>query len=113
MITKFTVDPNNYALEYLSGNDKFWQNIKEYKNEHYPNHDNDFWVLNLIVKDLLYKDAWFSPDITNNGNYGIITTQNKQKFTISDDTFAVLENISADDQQAILTDIANALMLEK
>lgn len=101
---KFTVNPDNRNLEFIAGDDAFWNEIDKTYNYKHIYAMND---LNRFLYDLRFNheiDDRFKPV------YGEVTNAHCETFTVNDDMYVLLCNVWPDDQQKILSEIVTAFV---
>lgn len=105
---KFTVDPDDRTLEFIAGDNDFWQAI----NKDYAPYVHDMSDLNDILNDLLFNNKYVIGKKRGgfDAYYGDVIDINWAKLTLRGDTFNTLEQLNPREQQAILSDIATAFV---
>lgn len=105
---KFTVDPDDRTLEFIAGDNDFWQAI----NKDYAPYVHDMSDLNDILNDLLFNNKYVIGKKRGgfDAYYGDVIDINWAKLTLRGDTFNTLEQLNPEAQQAILSDIATAFV---
>ena len=105
---KFTVDPDDRTLNFIAGDNDFWQAI----NKDYAPYVYDMSELNDILNDLLFNNKYVVGKKRGgfDAYYGYVIDINWAKLTLRGDTFNTLEQLNPEAQQAILSDIATAFV---
>lgn len=105
---KFAVDPDDRTLEFIAGDNDFWQAI----NNDYTPYTSDMSDLNDILNDLLFNNKYVIGKKRGgfDAYYGDVIDKNYNKVMLREDTFNILEHLEPEEQQAILADIATAFV---
>lgn len=105
---KFAIDPDDRTLEFIAGDNDFWQAI----NKDYTPYVHDMSDLNDILNDLLFNNKYVIGKKRGgfDAYYGDVIDAQWDKVILREDTFNTLEKLNPKEQQAILADIATAFV---
>lgn len=105
---KFAVDPDDRTLEFIAGDNDFWQAI----NNDYAPYVHDMSDLNDILNDLLFNNKYVIGKKRGgfDAYYGDVIDTHWNKVILREDTFNTLQKLNPKEQQAILDDIATAFV---
>lgn len=96
MKVKFAVDPDDFTIEFVAGNETFWNQFGD--------NEPDIYDLDRLVTMPDYDHSAYEGKFVTNDVY----TREQQRLVVSEKTFDILQDLNPDEQQSILLDIVIA-----